>query len=123
MLEHVGRLRVFLTVATRTPERIRGSRLSRGLLVPSVKGLLLACVVFAAVSAPPAADAATVDSNQSGNWSDPLTWVNQRVPEAGDAVRIHAGHTVRYDTASSDVIASILINGILTFAPDQNTRL
>src|SRR5690606_17624919 len=36
----------------------------------------------------------------SGAWSSGATWSTGRMPAAGDAVRIAAGHTVTYDVVS-----------------------
>src|ERR1043165_1512667 len=64
-----------------------------------------------------------VRSARSGAWSAPGTWEKGKVPTAGARVQIRTGHTVIYDLKSDQVIRSIHVAGILTFAPDRDTRL
>src|SRR4051812_44377824 len=64
-----------------------------------------------------------IRSAKSGIWSNPATWEGSKVPAAGARVQVRAGHTVRYDAASDDVLRSVHVAGVLSFAPDRNTRL
>lgn len=60
----------------------------------------------------------------SGNWSDPGTWVDGQVPQAGDAVTIGGGHEVTYDQ-NAPALAGVTIaaDATLRFAPDQSLTL
>jgi hypothetical protein len=62
-------------------------------------------------------------SARSGPWSAPATWEQGKVPTAGSKVQVRTGHTVTYDLDSNQVIRSIHVAGILTFAPEHDTRL
>src|SRR4051794_23664135 len=88
---------------------------------------LVVLLFAAALSSAHAADAAKapplVRSAKSGAWSDAATWDGGKVPAAGARVQVRAGHTVRYDVASDDVIRSVHVGGVLSFAADRNTRL
>ncbi|NOX63085.1 MAG: hypothetical protein GXP42_14250 [Chloroflexi bacterium] len=53
-------------------------------------------------------------ASPSGNWSAAATWDCGRVPAAGDAVVIAAGHTVTIDTDTA-ALASLTIDGVLQF--------
>ncbi len=89
--------------------------------------IALASLTRAAVAAdtlaPVRFDARTA---RSGNWSDPATWENGRVPKAGDFVQVRAGQVIVYDVAAdADVQALRMVHvaGTLTFARDRSTRL
>jgi hypothetical protein len=62
-------------------------------------------------------------SARSGQWSDPKTWTEERVPRAGDNVQIRAGHAVIYDANSDQALRVLHVAGTLTFARDRSTRL
>lgn len=64
-----------------------------------------------------------IRSTQSGPWSAATTWEGGTVPSAGVQVLVKKGHTVTYDLQSNDVIRSLHISGVLTFAPDRDTLL
>jgi hypothetical protein len=64
-----------------------------------------------------------VRSARSGAWSDSKTWEGDKVPGSAMRIRIRPGHRVVYDVRSDEVFRSILIGGVLTFAPDRDTRL
>src|SRR5262245_25742439 len=83
------------------------------LVVPTVAG--------AAEPAQPAAP--VVRSAKSGPWSAASTWEGGKTPSAGVKVLIRQGHTVLYDVRSEDVIRSVSISGVLTFATDRDTLL
>lgn len=70
-----------------------------------------------------AAEAEIIRSANSGDWSAAQTWEGGKIPAAGARVHILAGHSVRYDAASDDVIRAINIAGTLAFARDRDTRL
>jgi hypothetical protein len=62
-------------------------------------------------------------SARSGKWSATDTWLDKRVPKAGDNVQIRAGHVVTYDVKSDDALRVLQIGGTLTFARDKSTSL
>jgi len=62
-------------------------------------------------------------SARSGPWSAAATWEGGKVPAAGARVQIRTGHRVEYDVRSDQVIRSIHIAGMLSFARDRDTRL
>ncbi|MGH7226412.1 MAG: G8 domain-containing protein, partial [Gemmataceae bacterium] len=62
-------------------------------------------------------------SARSGPWSVAATWEGGKVPAAGARVQIRTGHRVEYDVKSEQVIRSIHVAGILSFARDRDTRL
>jgi G8 domain len=62
-------------------------------------------------------------SCRSGAWSDAKTWEGGLVPTGGARVQVRRGHTVTYDLDSARAIRFIHVAGVLTFAPDRNTRL
>ncbi len=64
-----------------------------------------------------------VRSERSGKWSDASTWMNKRVPGAGDNVQVRTGHVVTYDANSDDAVRVLHVAGTLTFAHDKSTRL
>jgi RNA polymerase sigma factor (sigma-70 family) len=64
-----------------------------------------------------------IRSAQSGAWSAAATWEGGKVPGAGARVMVRDGHRVVYDVKSDQVIRSLNIAGILTFAADKDTRL
>lgn len=65
----------------------------------------------------------TLHSAHNGNWSDPNTWAEHRVPAAGDIVQVRAGTTVVYDASSDEVIRTIHVAGTLTLSRDRSTKL
>jgi hypothetical protein len=88
---------------------------------PSILFLLL--VVGPAAVADQAGLRVVVHSARSAPWSAVATWEGGKVPGAGSRVHVRTGHTVLYDTQSEAVIRSINVAGVLTFAPDRDTRL
>ncbi len=91
-----------------------------------VRAALLCCACFVLTATAARADApkpSLVRSAAGGPWSDARTWEGGKVPPAGARVQIRAGHHVIYDRVSPDVLRSIHIAGILTFATDRNTEL
>ncbi len=59
----------------------------------------------------------------SGNWSDPATWQNGQVPTDGARVLIAVGVNVRVDGMISARIATVRVDGTLTFDTTRNTEL
>ena len=58
---------------------------------------------------------ATVNSQQSGNWTDGATWDTGTKPASGDTVNIKEGHTVTYDEDMSGWSSGVdlTIDGVL----------
>ncbi|HYX36112.1 MAG TPA: G8 domain-containing protein, partial [Oligoflexus sp.] len=59
----------------------------------------------------------------NGQWSDPGIWSTQEVPGHGARVYIPHRIDVIYDIVSEDPLKWILVDGLLTWSPVQNTRL
>jgi hypothetical protein len=85
---------------------------------------VLTFAVFAA-ALPSCAAGATplIRSAHSGSWSAPETWEGGKVPGAGARVQVRPGHVVVYDRVATEAVRAIHIAGVLTFAPDKDTRL
>ncbi len=68
---------------------------------------------------------ATLHSVKSGNWSDPSTWKENRVPGNNDKVYIGSNHIITYDAVSPTKIDSIQVDAgsTMTFSRSQNTEL
>lgn len=64
-----------------------------------------------------------VRSAQSGAWSDARTWVDGRLPKAGDNVQIRSGHAVVYDAASNTPVRAVHVAGRLSFSQEKSTLL
>jgi hypothetical protein len=64
-----------------------------------------------------------VVANTSGAWNDAGTWQGGRVPRDGDNVRIPQGLTVSLTDRQSAALANVYVEGALSFAPNQGTRL
>lgn len=87
-------------------------------------------IVFSFAVAASAAEAVSgagggpwIHSAKSGPWSDGSTWVGGKVPAGGARVHVLKGHTVVYDVKSEAAIRALSIGGIVSFAPDRDTRL
>ncbi len=84
-------------------------------------------VVALVVALPPIAKSqdakSLIRSVKSGSWSDAATWEGGKVPAAGARVQVRSGHSIVYDTKSTDVIRFLHIAGALAFAPDRDTLL
>lgn len=85
--------------------------------------LLLWCCVSMATASADDAQPYFIRSATSGPWSATATWAGGKVPAAGDRVYIDSEHDVLYDVASSAVIRSLHLDGVLRFADDRDTRL
>jgi Ca2+-binding RTX toxin-like protein len=66
---------------------------------------------------------ATHKAVRSGNWSDPDTWQNGRVPGEGAKVDVPHGVTVTYAQVSNASVHTIGISGKLEFATHKDTLL
>ncbi len=60
---------------------------------------------------------------RDGDWFDPDTWYQGRIPDAGAKVLIPKGVSVRYNDESDDSLFTIRVDGELTFATDTDSRL
>ncbi|QDV26829.1 G8 domain-containing protein [Aureliella helgolandensis] len=60
---------------------------------------------------------------RSGDWSDPLTWNQRRVPGVGATVQIPQGQDVDYDVNSHTKLDAIEVSGRLDFDPTVDTAL
>lgn len=89
-----------------------------------VAGLVTALAWGPAVApAQPQLPAAQASNVRSGRWSDPGIWTQGIVPASGSPVTVARGTTVEYDLASDRELASLEIQGILTFSRQRSTRL
>ena len=59
----------------------------------------------------------------SGAWSDPNTWMGQKVPANGADVWIMPGRTVLVDGVIPQSLHTIRVSGTLQFATDRDTQL
>ncbi len=65
----------------------------------------------------------TIVSKQSGNWFVASTWQEERIPGAGDVVKVGQGHAVTYNGVSDAALAALGIKGTLTFDTTINSRI
>ena len=65
----------------------------------------------------------TFTAVNNGSWFDPHTWANCEVPHDGAKVLITQGVSVLYDQESDIRLDTVRIDGTLTFAHDQNTKM
>ena len=77
----------------------------------------------AALPTSAAVEAPLIRSAHSGSWSAAETWEGGKVPGAGARVQVRQGHVVVYDRTSAEAVRAVYIAGVLTFAPDKDTRL
>ncbi|MEO6389377.1 MAG: G8 domain-containing protein [Croceibacterium sp.] len=93
--------------------------------------LLLASLVLATAAKVEAQDShAHMDMPAQGssaaarasNWSDPASWPDGKVPQAGDAVTIARGKNIVLDV-NPPMLRSLTINGKLSFAGDRDFDL
>ena len=84
----------------------------------------LTVCTFAANAADDKPIAFAVHSATSGNWSDPATWRENRLPIARESVQITAGTTVTYDLpAGSPELRAVHVAGALRFSREKSTVL
>jgi hypothetical protein len=62
----------------------------------------------------------TIDS---GDWSDPLTWKDGKIPQDGARVLINSNHKVTINEVLTTKIRTIKLKGELAFNPYKNTQL
>ena len=91
----------------------------------SISGLLACLLLFLTLSGHAQSKVVSFNlrSARSGNWSDPNTWTEKRIPHAGDCVQIRAGDTVSYDVNSDQALRVLHIACALIFSRDRSTRL
>ncbi|QFT92010.1 Bifunctional hemolysin/adenylate cyclase precursor [Roseovarius sp. THAF9] len=58
-----------------------------------------------------------------GDWFDPATWHEGRIPDAGAQVLIPHGIHVNYDGESDASLFTVRVDGQLAFATDADTRM
>jgi PKD repeat protein len=68
-------------------------------------------------------DKATHIAIRDGNWNDPQTWKNGKIPTLGADVLISEGIEVTYNVDSNTPIQTMRVDGHLKFATDTNTHL
>ncbi|OED47345.1 hypothetical protein AB838_16135 [Rhodobacteraceae bacterium (ex Bugula neritina AB1)] len=68
-------------------------------------------------------DDATHVAIQSGNWNDPSTWKNGKVPGTEAKVLIPMGVSVEYNSTSNARLDWVRVDGGLDFATDQDTHI
>jgi hypothetical protein len=59
----------------------------------------------------------------NGDWFDPDTWYEGRIPGADAKVLIPAGVSVTYDGESDVSLFTVRVDGELSFATDRNTKM
>lgn len=118
---------MFLASKTRQELSLRGPAARRDFLRLVIGGLMLFpfCTACAANGAGDSADtnSAWVRSTGSGRWSEPASWESGKVPTRNAKVQIRAGHRILYDVKSAEVIRTIHVAGILSFAINRDTEL
>jgi hypothetical protein len=65
----------------------------------------------------------SIHSAKNGNWSQPSTWREGRLPVAGENVQITPGTVVTYDLSDSPPIRTIHVAGTLRFSREKSTAL
>jgi len=65
----------------------------------------------------------TISSMRSGNWDDPATWSEGRVPRSGDRISIQENHTVLLSSQVTARLDALEISGTLSFSTTRDTRL
>ncbi|NEP18780.1 MAG: hypothetical protein F6J97_18085, partial [Leptolyngbya sp. SIO4C1] len=66
---------------------------------------------------------ATHIATKSGSWFDPSTWKGGKVPGDGARVLINKDVSVRYDGESEARLKTVRLDGQLTFATNQDTKM
>lgn len=65
----------------------------------------------------------TITSKKSGDWFDPSSWNENRVPGTNDVVKIEEGHAIHYNGANDAALAVLGIEGTLSVNTFINTRI
>ena len=60
---------------------------------------------------------------RSGAWSEPSTWADNNIPASGSRILIPYGVKVQVNQMVSASIATIRVDGTLSFDPSRNTEL
>lgn len=68
-------------------------------------------------------DQVTHTAVSSGAWSSPNTWANGQVPSEGARVLVPVGVNVEIDAVLTQSVATIRVDGQLSFATDVDTQL
>src|SRR5258706_10568147 len=89
---HVQRRTVF-----RRRVEYRAAGRSRTTTMWFLKALLAGLLSVASVQAATSLVQFNVHSARSGNWSDPKTWLDKRVPQAGGNVQVRSRPRVGYE--------------------------
>lgn len=77
---------------------------------------------MAALELVPRAEASHIAINH-GDWNDPSTWHNGRVPGDNARVLIPEGISVGYSAENDASIRTVRVDGVLHFATDEDSRL
>jgi len=104
------------------PRKFYGRALFLSTLI-GLLGLFFVLNVFSLNLFPDFAQAASIISTKSGNWSDSTVWSTGNIPTTGDTITIKPGHTVTYDVLSDSVLGELSVEGTLYFSRTASTRL
>jgi hypothetical protein len=96
---------------------------SRAVFCRRLLGLSLGLLLLSGQRTMAETSPTVLHSARSGPWSAATTWESGKLPTAGARVQIRTGHRVEYDVNSEQVIRSIHVAGVLSFARDRDTRL
>lgn len=56
-------------------------------------------------------------------WSEQSTWGGEAIPREGDSVYVPKGMTLLVDVASTPILDSIIVEGKIKFADEQDMTL
>src|SRR5690606_37175320 len=59
----------------------------------------------------------------NGEWTNPSTWLNNKVPSAGARVVIPRGVTVQFNAFMQDSVSTLRIDGSVNFSVNVDTQL
>jgi len=68
-------------------------------------------------------ESVTHQATNNGSWFDTNTWAEGEVPGDNAQVLIKDGITVTYDNVSDARLFLVLVNGVLTFSPDVDSKM
>ncbi|MCP5243592.1 MAG: G8 domain-containing protein [Burkholderiales bacterium] len=86
-------------------------------------GTLLAQISTPTDNIPDFAANPTIQSANSGDWFDPSTWQQNRIPGVDDVVMVAKGHAVQYSGINDAPLAVLGVKGTLTFNTGIDTRI